>query len=69
MCYFQGRSAGEYCSCCQKCKDYLSVCVPIVINGYVAAECDFVFCRYCPHYAVCEDLWGKEMKGYEVVEL
>lgn len=69
MCYFQGQPVGEYCSYCQKCRDYLSVCVPIVSHGYVMGECDFDFCTYCPHYAVCEELWGKERKNYEIVEL
>lgn len=69
MCYFQGQPVGEYCSCCQKCKDYLSVCVPIVINGYVVAVCDFDFCCYCPLYEVCTELWGKELKSYEAVKL
>ncbi len=61
MCYFQGIAVGEYCSHCQRCSDYLSVCVPIVaFKGYVSAECDFDFCNtYCPCYSECEEIWGE----------
>lgn len=62
MCYFQGKPVGEYCSCCQNCSCYLSVCVPYVVeNGYAVGECDNVdFCNeYCPMYSECEELWGK----------
>ena len=61
MCYFKGKSVGEYCFCCQQCSLYLEVCVPVVVdNGYVVGECDFSFCDCCPCYAECEMLWGKE---------
>ena len=34
--------------------------VPIVIDsGFVAGECDFIFCYCCPVYSECEELWGK----------
>lgn len=60
MCYFQGKSVGQYCSCCQSCSEYLAVCVPVVsYGGFVSAECDFDFCSYCPHFSECEELWGK----------
>lgn len=62
MCYFKEKPVGEYCSYCQQCSLYLSVCVPIVVNnGVVVAECDdFCFCDCCPCYSECEMLWGKE---------
>lgn len=69
MCRFQGKPVGEYCSCCQECPLYLNTCVPIVIGGFVSAECDFNFCDYCPCYGECEVIWGKEVFNYEVVEL
>lgn len=59
MCYFQGQSVGEYCSCCQKCSMYLVVCIPIVSYGFAVGECDFDFCCYCPNYGECEEVWGK----------
>lgn len=60
MCYFQGQSVGDYCTCCWNCSDYLSTCIPVVgYGGYICAECDFSFCDYCPNYAECEELWGK----------
>ena len=66
MCYFQGQPVGAYCSCCQNCNNYLIDCTPTVAyNGYVAAECDFSFCEFCPAYEECELLWGKEGKSYE----
>lgn len=68
MCYFQGQPVGEYCSCCQRCNNYLSACVPIVSHGYVVGECDFDFCCCCPHYAICGDIWGKEMDSFEADE-
>jgi|GEM_PF-2201415 len=69
MCYFQGQPVEEYCFYCQKCRDYLSVCVPIVSRGYVVGECDFDFCDYCLHYAVCVDICGKELANCETVKL
>lgn len=59
MCLYQGKPVGEYCPCCRKCPMYLAVCSPIVSgSGYVAAECDFSFCDYCPFYTECTELWG-----------
>lgn len=61
MCYFKNEPVGEMCAKCQSCNDYLSLCIPVVVNhGVVLAECDDVdFCNYCPAYSECEELWGK----------
>lgn len=60
MCYFQGKSVGEYCSCCQSSEQYLSVYIPVVgYGGYVSGECDFDFCVNRPAYSDCEEVWGK----------
>lgn len=62
MCYFQGQAVGNYCSCCWHCADFLSTCIPTVsYGGFVAGECDFSFCDFCPNYAECEEIWGKEI--------
>lgn len=69
MCYFKGKAVGQYCSCCQRCNDYLEVCVPVVAdNGFAVAECDLDFCSYCPRYAECEVLWGTGGVGNETIE-
>lgn len=69
MCKFQGKPVGEYCSCCRECSLYLNTCIPVVIGSYVAGECDFDFCGYCPCYEECTDIWGKGVLDYEVAEL
>lgn len=60
MCLFQGKSVGQYCSCCRNCAEYQCTCTPIVsYGGYAVGECDFCFCSYCPIYGECEEIWGK----------
>lgn len=61
MCYFKNEPIGEMCSICQMCENYLTNCLPVVVNqGIVLAECDDLdFCNFCPMYHECEELFGK----------
>lgn len=60
MCQFKGQPVGEFCTRCQACEYYMTICIPVVVNcGIVLGECDDVdFCIYCPNYCECEELWG-----------
>ena len=59
MCYFKNEPIGEMCAKCQSCDNYLSLCIPMLVdNGVVLAECDdLIFCEYCFMYSECEVLW------------
>ena len=71
MCYFKCKAVGQYCSCWQRCSDYLESCMPVVIdNGITVSECDAIdFCEFCPMYAECKVLWRIGGVSYETDEL
>ncbi|WP_154519568.1 hypothetical protein [Velocimicrobium porci] len=36
-----------YYAPCKNCPDYLETCQPVIIDGVVFGECDFVACEFC----------------------
>lgn len=51
MCAMNFEPICEYYAPCKSCPDYLNTCKPIIVDGFVFGECDFVACEFCD----CED--------------
>ena len=47
MCFKNYQPVNEYCSPCGKCSQYLTNCLPVIINGYIFGECDLSACEFC----------------------
>ncbi len=48
MCKMNYQPVCEYNTPCGHCADYLNVCMPVVINGFIFGECDHSYCEFCP---------------------
>jgi hypothetical protein len=65
MCLRNHQPVDEYSSPCGSCPEYLTSCMPVIIDSFVFGECDICYCEFCSCYGTC-------MKGsgdYEAVEL
>lgn len=38
---------------CGNCPDYLSTCMPIIIDSFIYGECDLCYCEWCDCYYKC----------------
>ena len=39
---------------CNRCGEFLSNCMPLIINGLIFGECDdFSYCEFCIYYSEC----------------
>lgn len=47
MCRMDGQPVDEFKSPCGSCPDYLSTCMPVIVDGFVYGECDFSACEFC----------------------
>ena len=54
MCMMNNQPVSTYCSPCVKCPEYLNSCLPVIINGFIYGECDFVACEFC-NYEDCQE--------------
>ncbi|MBQ6886057.1 MAG: hypothetical protein IJN54_00885 [Lachnospiraceae bacterium] len=54
MCMMNYQPVNEYCSPCGRCPEYLCSCMPVVVNGLVAGECDLIACEFC-NYEDCQE--------------
>lgn len=50
MCLMNGKSVN--CSPCNRCPEYLSACMPVVVEGFLG-ECDQCYCEWCGYYEEC----------------
>ena len=39
---------------CNRCGEFLSNCMPLIINGLIFGKCDdFSYCEFCVYYSEC----------------
>ena len=56
---------------CNRCGEFLSNCMPLIINGLIFGECDdFSYCEFCVYYSECATAespftyqYGQQRKG------
>ena len=53
MCLKNYQPVEEHYSPCSNCKEYLTTCMPIIIDGFIYGECDIFYCEWCIYYNEC----------------
>lgn len=38
---------------CSRCTEYLTSCMPVIIDGYLYGECDESYCSNCAYNGEC----------------
>ena len=47
MCMKNSQALCVYYAPCRNCPDYLEICQPVIIDGFVFGECDLIACEFC----------------------
>lgn len=47
MCMKNYQPVNEYSSPCGRCSEYLTSCMPVIVNGCIFGECDLSACEFC----------------------
>lgn len=55
MCMKNFQPVNGYCSPCSNCSEFLTTCMPVVIDGFLFGECDMYFCEFCNYYEECSN--------------
>lgn len=43
-----------YYAPCNRCPEFLTTCMPLILNGFIYGECDdFSYCEFCGCYEEC----------------
>ena len=53
MCMMNNQPVNAYNTPCSHCVEYLTTCMPVIINGFIFGECDLCYCEFCSNYGDC----------------